>query len=90
MLAYLFSGQGSQYVGMRRHLFDEDRQFAAAKSDIDGCLEYSIRTLCASGPDNQLSLTLYTQPSTFVVNALHYHKARGQSMIPGCVAGHSL
>jgi malonyl CoA-acyl carrier protein transacylase len=90
MIAFLFPGQGSQKRGMGQGLFDEVREYGVLEKDVDGCLGYSMRKLCLEDPDNRLKETQYTQPSLYVVNALHYYKAISQGIRPAFVAGHSL
>jgi malonyl CoA-acyl carrier protein transacylase len=90
MIACIFPGQGSQRRGMGQGLFDEVREYAVVEKDIDAILGYSLRKLCLEDTDNRLKETQFTQPSLFVVNALHYYKAVGQGMRPAYVAGHSL
>lgn len=90
MNAYVFPGQGSQKKGMGEGLFDEVREYAAVEREVDALLGYSMRKLCLEDPDNRLKETQYTQPSLYVVNALHYYKAIADGARPDFVAGHSL
>jgi malonyl CoA-acyl carrier protein transacylase len=90
MMAYVFPGQGSQHRGMGRALFDEVREYAAVEKEVDALLGYSARQVCLEDPDNRLTQTRYTQPCLYIVNALHYYKARAQGIHPAYVAGHSL
>lgn len=90
MLAFVFPGQGSQKRGMGQGLFDEVPEYTAVERDVDAIVGYSMRKLCLEDPDNRLKETQYTQPSLYVVNALHYYKAVAQGTRPAYVAGHSL
>lgn len=90
MIAYVFPGQGSQKRGMGQGLFDEVREYAAVEREVDALLGYSMRQLCLEDPDNRLKETQFTQPSLYVVNALHYYKAVSTSGRPAWLAGHSL
>jgi malonyl CoA-acyl carrier protein transacylase len=90
MQAFVFPGQGSQKRGMGQDLFDTVREFAAVESDVDAVLGYSLRRLCLEDPSSQLKETQFTQPSLYVVNALHYYQAIARGERPQFVAGHSL
>lgn len=90
MNAYVFPGQGSQKRGMGQGLFDEVREYAAVEREVDALLGYSMRKLCLEDPDDLLKQTQYTQPSLYVVNALHYYQAIAGGARPDYVAGHSL
>src|SRR5579872_965477 len=90
MIAFVFPGQGSQKRGMGQGLFDEVREFVAAEKEVDAILGYSLRKLCLEDAENRLKETQFTQPSLYVVNALHYYKAVSQGTRPAYVAGHSL
>jgi len=90
MTSFVFPGQGSQKKGMGQGLFDEVREYAAVEKDVDAMLGYSMRKLCLEDADRRLTQTQFTQPSLYVVNALHYYKAVGQGARPAYLAGHSL
>lgn len=88
MITVVFPGQGSQSKGMGGALFDE---FMELTAQADRILGYSLRELCLEDPDLKLSLTQYTQPAIFVVNALSYLKAvKETGEQPDFLAGHSL
>ena len=75
MIAFVFPGQGSQKRGMGQGLFDEVGEYAKVENEVDAILGYSMRELCLEDADNRLKETQFTQPSLYVVNALHYYKA---------------
>lgn len=88
MLAYIFSGQGSQKKGMGSDLFDE---FPKLIQIADEILGYSIKQLCLEDPDQRLNLTQFTQPALYCVNSLSYlKKIKESGFNPDFVAGHSL
>jgi malonyl CoA-acyl carrier protein transacylase len=87
MKAYVFPGQGSQFKGMGKELFDG---FESLLSEADDILGYSIRELCLHDPRERLGLTQYTQPALFTVNAVAWLKQRTDGVVPDYLAGHSL
>jgi len=90
MIAFLFPGQGSQCRGMGQGLFDEVHQFAAIEKDVDAILGYSLRKLCLEDEGNRLKQTQFTQPSLYVINALHYYNTIEKGLQPSFLSGHSL
>ncbi len=90
MIAFVFPGQGSQKRGMGQGLFDEVSEYAAVESEVDAILGYSMRELCLEDADQRLKETQFTQPSLYVVNALHCYKAIAEGARPDYLAGHSL
>lgn len=90
MRVFVFPGQGSQSKGMGAELFDQVPEFHKVEDQVDELLGYSIRELCVNDPDDMLSLTQYTQPALYVVNALHYFKRRAEGVSADYLAGHSL
>ncbi len=90
-IAFIFPGQGSQYVGMGKELFEN---FAVAKQifeEADDTLHFSISALCFKGPEETLKLTENTQPAilTTSIGALKVLEAE-KGMTPQFTAGHSL
>src|SRR3990167_6220565 len=67
-VAYIFPGQGAQYVGMGKDFFN---QFSAAREtfeEADDLLDYSISTLIFEGPKEELILTKNSQVAIYVVS----------------------
>lgn len=88
MLTYVFPGQGSQFKGMGKELFDD---FKTLSDVADSVLGYSLRELCVDDPQNQLNKTQFTQPAIYVVSALSYLKCyEDSSRKADYLAGHSL
>lgn len=91
-VAFLFPGQGSQYIGMGHDLAE---QFSIAKDIFlyaDSILDVSISNICWYGPNEILNDTLYTQPAllTHSIAAYQVFKSIFPNIKPIYIAGHSL
>ena len=61
--AFLFPGQGSQYVGMGKDLKDNFKVAADVFAEADEALSDNLSKMCFEGPESDLKLTMNTQPA---------------------------
>lgn len=89
MKAYVFPGQGAQYVGMGKEIFDKNQEIKALFERANEILGYNITDIMFSGTDEELRQTKVTQPAIFLHSVL-LAKSLGKEFNPDMVAGHSL
>jgi len=89
--AFIFPGQGSQYVGMGKEFFENFREARDVFQEADDVLHLPISSLCFHGPEEALKLTENTQPAvlTTSIAALRVLQAE-KGVVPHLAAGHSL
>ncbi|MFH0941887.1 MAG: ACP S-malonyltransferase [Chloroflexota bacterium] len=88
--AYVFPGQGSQWVGMGRDLHQRFEQAKAVFEQADSALGFSLSRLCFEGPEAELRETVNVQPAIVAVSLACLAAARDKLPAPAFVAGHSL
>ena len=88
--AFLFPGQGSQYIGMGRSFFEAAPAVARLFEEAADVTGIDVKALCFDGPDSTLVQTDNVQPAITLVNVAALTMLREEGLAPMAVAGHSL
>lgn len=89
MKAYVFPGQGAQYVGMGKDLYENNAEARELFEKANEILGFRITDLMFNGTEEDLKQTKVTQPAIFLHSVL-LAKSLGDEFEPDMVAGHSL
>ena len=86
----VFSGQGSQFVGMGQDFYSANQTAQALFHKANDILGYSISDICFDGPQDTLNLTQHTQVAIFIHSACIFEQLKTQPLSIQAFAGHSL
>ncbi len=89
MIAYVFPGQGAQFTGMGKDLYDKSESAKALFEKANDILGFRITELMFAGTDEDLRQTRVTQPAIFLHSVI-LASTLGEDFKPDMVAGHSL
>lgn len=89
MHAYIFPGQGAQFSGMGKDLYESSSLAKSIFEEANAILGFKITDIMFEGTDNQLKETKVTQPAIFL-HSVALAKTLGENFKPDMVAGHSL
>ena len=91
-IGFLFPGQGAQFVGMGKDLYEQSPAARELYQKADEILGYSISQICFAGPEAELTRTLYAQTGILVTSlaALAALREKNPNLQPSLVAGLSL
>lgn len=89
-VAFLFPGQGAQYVGMGKALYETFPSVRSIFDQADAILGRSLTNIIFHGPEDLLRQTENTQPAIFTMSCALFNAVFEKGLKPAAVAGHSL
>lgn len=87
---YLFSGQGCQYTGMAKELYEKYNACREIFAEADKVFDFNLKDICFNAPAEELAKTIYSQPAIFATSLCALVAAKTNNIQATAVAGHSL
>jgi [acyl-carrier-protein] S-malonyltransferase len=89
-IAFIFPGQGSQYVGMAKDFIENFKESKEVFDLASGILGFDLAQLCMHGPAEKLNMTENTQPAILATSIAILRPLERRGLAAGAAAGHSL
>ena len=89
-VAFIFPGQGSQYVGMGKELYEGNETARKYFDEIFASMDLDLKEVMFNGPEDKLKQTKYTQPAIVAMSLVLAKLLEEKGVKADCVTGHSL
>lgn len=89
-IAFVFPGQGAQFVGMGKDIYENNETARQEFDKIFSSLSFDLKTTMFEGPEETLKKTKYTQPAIVAMSLVLEKLVRSKGIKPDFVAGHSV
>jgi len=89
-LVFMFSGQGSQYVGMGKELYENYPEAKEVLDKANEIMDFDLKEMIFNGPEKDLNNTKNTQPAIYTVSAMVKAVLNEKGIKASAAAGHSL
>lgn len=89
-IAFVFPGQGAQFVGMGKDIYENNETARQEFDKIFSNLSFDLKTAMFEGPEETLKKTKYTQPAIVAMSLVLEKLVRSKGIKPDFVAGHSV
>ena len=89
-IAFVFPGQGAQFVGMGKDIYENNETARQEFDKIFSSLSFDLKTAMFEGPEETLKKTKYTQPAIVAMSLVLEKLVRSKGIKPDFIAGHSV
>ncbi|MEF9958833.1 MAG: ACP S-malonyltransferase [Niameybacter sp.] len=89
-IAFLFSGQGAQFAGMGKNLYENYSESQETFDKASNVLDWDVKEVCFEDTNGLINQTRYTQAALFTTSIAAFNAAKAQGIVPDAVLGFSL